>query len=402
MNDDFAARLLRWFDVHGRHDLPWQHPRAPYRVWLSEIMLQQTQVATVIPYFLRFVEKLQSIKSLAAATEDEVYALWSGLGYYSRARNLHRAAKLCVERHGGDLPDDFDALLALPGIGRSTAGAILAQAFNRRCAILDGNVKRVLTRFHGVDGWPGEKATENRLWELADSHTPDERAADYTQAIMDLGAGLCSRSKPRCTECPLQADCAAHLEGRTAALPARKPAKARPTRSTVMLVLRDTHGRVLLERRAPTGVWAGLWSLPEAADEAAARGEVARLHRRDANEITFRPLPAFVHGFSHYQLDVTPLAADVEPELAIADSNDRRWLHPQEAAALGLPAPVRKLIESLTPRHSRGGGTSAKRAERPKDGPEGASEASNPVLDLDSALSQKVSKEKTGFPPSRE
>ena len=202
MSDDFAPRLLHWFDAHGRHDLPWQHPRTPYRVWLSEIMLQQTQVATVIPYFLRFVEKLQSIEILAAASEDDVYALWSGLGYYSRARNLHRTAQLCVERHGGELPSDFEALIALPGIGRSTAGAILAQAFNRRHAILDGNVKRVLARFHGIDRWPGETATENRLWTLAEAHTPNERIADYTQAIMDLGASVCVRAKPRCDACP--------------------------------------------------------------------------------------------------------------------------------------------------------------------------------------------------------
>ncbi|MFT3789540.1 MAG: A/G-specific adenine glycosylase [Rudaea sp.] len=347
MSDDFAPRLLRWFEAHGRHDLPWQHPRTPYRVWLSEIMLQQTQVAAVVPYFLRFVEKLQNTQMLAAAPQDDVYALWSGLGYYSRARNLHRAAQICVERHGGELPDDFDSLSALPGIGRSTAGAILAQAFGRRCAILDGNVKRVLARFHGVEGWPGEKATENRLWQLADAHTPHERVADYTQAIMDLGAGICVRAKPRCGACPLHTDCIAHRKGLTAALPTRKPAKARPTRRTVMLVLRDAHGRLLLERRAPVGVWAGLWSLPEAADETAARGDVARAHGIDANAIAFRALPPFVHGFSHYLLDVTPLALDLEPANVVADAPDKRWLRPSDAAALGLPAPVRKLIESL-------------------------------------------------------
>ncbi|WP_347262413.1 A/G-specific adenine glycosylase [Rudaea sp.] len=348
MNGNVASRLLRWFDAHGRHDLPWQHPRTPYRVWLSEVMLQQTQVAAVVPYFLRFVEKLQSIKALAAATEDEVYALWSGLGYYSRARNLRRAARLCVERHGGELPDDFDALLELPGIGRSTAGAIAAQAFGQRRAILDGNVKRVLARFHGIAGWPGEKAVENRLWQLAETHTPQARVADYTQAIMDLGATVCTRAKPRCDACPLRADCVAHRDGLTAALPARKPAKARPTRRTVMLVLRDARGRLLLERRTPTGVWAGLWSLPEAADETSARGEIARVHGVDADAIVFRPLPPFVHGFSHYLLDVTPLALDLEPAPAVADAADRRWLHPHEAAALGLPAPVRKLIETLS------------------------------------------------------
>ena len=346
--DDFAPRLLRWFDTHGRHNLPWQHPRTPYRVWLSEVMLQQTQVATVIPYFLRFVEKLQSIKMLAAASEDEVFALWSGLGYYSRARNLHRTAKICVECHDGELPDDFEGLSALPGIGRSTAGAILAQAFDQRCAILDGNVKRVLARFHGIAGWPGETATEKRLWQLADTHTPGARVADYTQAIMDLGATVCTRAKPRCDACPACAGCAARRDGLTAVLPARKPAKSRPTRRTVMLVLRDARGRLLLERRAPSGVWAGLWSLPEAADETAARGALARTHGIDANAIVFRALPPFVHGFSHYLLDVTPLALDVDPAPSVGDDADRRWLHPRDAAALGLPAPVRKLIESLS------------------------------------------------------
>lgn len=389
MTDDFAPRLLRWFDAHGRRDLPWQHPRTPYRVWLSEVMLQQTQVATVVPYFLRFVEKLKSIKALASAGEDEVLALWSGLGYYSRARNLHRAAKFCIERHGGELPGDFDSLLALPGIGRSTAGAVLAQAFGRRHAILDGNVKRVLARFHGIAEWPGETATEKRLWGLADAHTPDERVADYTQAIMDLGAGVCMRAKPRCDACPLRANCVAHRGGLTTALPARKPARTRPTRRTVMLVLRDARGCLLLERRAPTGIWGGLWSLPEAADESAARRDVARTHGIDAGAILFRALPPFVHGFSHYLLDVTPLALDLEPAPAVAGDADRRWLHPHEIAALGLPAPVRKLIESLSRHGSREGGTAAEVVR-------------HPVPPLDPSFPAKASTEKTGLPPARE
>jgi A/G-specific adenine glycosylase len=344
---DFAARLLHWFDQHGRSDLPWQHPRRPFRVWLSEIMLQQTQVATVVPYFLRFVEKLQNIHELAAASQDDVLALWSGLGYYSRARNLHRAAQLCVERHDGELPRDYDALLALPGIGRSTAGAILAQTWNLRFPILDGNVKRVLARWHGLGGWPGLAKTQEQLWTFAEIHTPDKRIADYTQAIMDLGAGVCTRAKPRCTECPVNEGCIAFRDGSTAALPARKPTRALPTRQTVMLVLRDAHGRLLLERRAQAGIWAGLWSLPEASDEAAAKVEIARAHNVTASAIVFRTLPAFTHGFSHFRLDVTPLALDFQPRASIADDPDKRWLHPAEAAALGLPAPVRKLIASL-------------------------------------------------------
>ncbi len=345
--DPVAPRLLRWFDFHGRNNLPWQHPRTPYRVWLSEVMLQQTQVATVIPYFLRFVEKFPTLPTLAAAAQDDVLALWSGLGYYSRARNLHRAARACVEHHGGDLPANFDALVALPGIGRSTAGAILAQAHGQRLAILDGNVKRVLTRFHGVHGWPGSVVVETQLWTFAQLHTPPERIADYTQAIMDLGATLCTRTRPECATCPLAEDCVALADGLTAQLPERKPTRVLPTRKTVMLVLRDRAGRLLLQRRPPTGVWAQMWSLPEAQDAATARRDIARDHGIKGNTIVFRPLPPFVHTFSHYRLDVMPLVLDVAAPPHVADDADRRWLHPAEAAALGLPAPVRKLIATF-------------------------------------------------------
>ena len=342
---DFSAQLLRWFDRDGRKDLPWQHPRTPYRVWLSEIMLQQTQVATVIPYFTRFVAALPDLRALASAPLDDVFALWSGLGYYSRARNLHRAAQTCVAEHSGELPCDFDALVALPGIGRSTAGAILAQAWEQPFAILDGNVKRVLARFHGVRTWPGETATERQLWTFAQLHTPDTRVADYTQAIMDLGATLCTRARPRCDACPFQHDCIARREGATAELPVRKPKRAVPTRSTVMLVLRDRNGRLLLERRAPTGVWAGLWSLPEASDGASARDEIAARHgvRSDRE---WRALAPFSHGFTHFRLDITPLELEIETH-SVADADDLRWLLPAEASALGLPAPVRKLIAQL-------------------------------------------------------
>jgi A/G-specific adenine glycosylase len=342
-----ATPLLRWFDQHGRHDLPWQNPRTPYRVWLSEVMLQQTQVATVIPYFLRFVEKFASLPELAAALQDDVLALWSGLGYYSRARNLHRAAQICVERHAGDLPRHFDELIALPGIGRSTAGAILAQAYGQRLPILDGNVKRVLARFHGLRGWPGSVTVEKQLWKFAHAHTPQKRVADYTQAIMDLGATLCTRSRPQCTACPLHGDCVANRDDLTAQLPERKPARALPTRSTVMLLLRNRRGQLLLERRPPTGVWAQMWSLPEAADVHAARSRITRDHGLRNGAITLQPLPPFVHTFSHYRLDVTPLALELAASARVADHPDRRWLHPAEAAALGLPAPVRKLIEGL-------------------------------------------------------
>ena len=225
---DFSTRLLNWFDAHGRHDLPWQHPRTPYRVWLSEIMLQQTQVTVVAPYFERFVAALPDLAALAMASQDEVLALWSGLGYYTRARNLHAAARICVEIHGSELPRDIGALRALPGIGRSTAGAILAQAWGERAAILDGNVKRVLCRVHGIEGWPGMAAIERKLWSIAESLLPDSRLADYTQAQMDFGATLCSRADPACVVCPIQHDCIAFHEGRTAELPSPKPGKSLP------------------------------------------------------------------------------------------------------------------------------------------------------------------------------
>jgi len=257
-----ADTLLAWFDTHGRHDLPWQHPRTPYRVWISEIMLQQTQVSTVVPYFERFLQRFPDVHSLAAAAQDDVLALWSGLGYYARARNLHRAAQHIVERHDGKFPTTLEAWLALPGIGRSTAGAILAQAFEQRQPILDGNVRRVLARYHAIDGWPGDRAVQDQLWKRAEAATPHRRIADYTQAIMDLGATVCTRT-PRCNQCPLSTGCGAHRLGRTADFPGRRPRKTLPVRLTAMLVLRDENGRILLVRRPPTGIWGGLWSLPE-------------------------------------------------------------------------------------------------------------------------------------------
>ncbi len=345
----FAAALLAWFDDHGRHDLPWQDTlddgrRDAYRVWLSEIMLQQTQVATVIGYFERFVAALPTLRELAAAPEDRVLALWAGLGYYRRARFLHRAAQLCVERHGGELPRDFDALAAMPGIGRSTAGAILAQAHGLRFPILDGNVKRVLTRYHGIHGHPGESAVEKQLWLHADAHTPTARVADYTQAIMDLGATACTRTRPLCQACPLAAECVARRDNLVARLPSPRPAKAAPTRETVMLILRDADGRVLLERRGAQGVWPGLWSLPEAADIDGAW----RLARQHARIDDAQALAPFTHVFSHYRLRVEPLLFEGATAVhGIADNPALRWCDAGELALLGLPAPVRKLLQNL-------------------------------------------------------
>ncbi|MGV8922035.1 MAG: A/G-specific adenine glycosylase [Thermomonas sp.] len=341
---DFSMRLLDWFDHHGRHDLPWQHPRTPYRVWLSEIMLQQTQVAVVAPYFERFIAALPDLPALAAASQDEVLALWSGLGYYARARNLHAAAKACVDIHAGELPCDAEALRALPGIGRSTAGAILAQAWGERAAILDGNVKRVLCRVHGIEGWPGTPAVEKKLWVIAESLLPVTRLADYTQAQMDFGATLCTRSDPACTLCPIRHDCIAFRGGRTAELPSPKPGKPLPQRSAHMLVIEDDAGRVLLQRRPPTGIWACLWSLPEHADIAEARHWLEH-HVEDDVERLQAGEPV-MHGFSHYRLQILPhRIAGVRARTAIGDNDDLRWASRAELAGIGLPAPIRRLLK---------------------------------------------------------
>jgi A/G-specific adenine glycosylase len=355
MNDRhrYADALLAWFDAHGRHDLPWQHPRTPYRVWLSEIMLQQTQVRVVIPYFERFVGALPDLRALAEAPQDDVLALWSGLGYYARARNLHAAAKRCVDDHAGDLPRDLDALMALPGIGRSTAGAILSQAWGDPQPILDGNVKRVLARVFGVDGWPGAPAVEKTLWTVAASLLPQgagaARMADYTQAQMDFGATLCTRHAPACVLCPLQNDCIASRDGRTEELPTPKPGKTLPQREAVVLLLRDAQGRVLLQRRPPAGIWASLWSLPEAQDHEAARqwfeSRVASsAASRDFD--TAQALAAIAHGFSHYRLTMQPLAwQGIALRDAVREDGDERWAGRADLAALGIPAPIRSLLE---------------------------------------------------------
>ncbi|MDQ3510754.1 MAG: A/G-specific adenine glycosylase, partial [Pseudomonadota bacterium] len=318
-------------------------PRTPYRVWLSEIMLQQTQVKTAAPYFTRFVNALPDLPSLAAAQLDEVLALWSGLGYYARARNLHSAAKLCVSQHNGELPRDIDAMTALPGIGRSTAAAILAQAWGDRFAILDGNVKRVLTRYHGIEGWPGLPAVEKQLWAFAESHLPDARLADYTQAQMDLGATLCTRAAPSCSRCPLQQNCIAHREGRTAELPTRKPAKIAPQRHAHVLWLQNDLGHVLLQRRPPAGIWASLWTLPQADDAEAARTWFE--HHICGRYQTGQSLPAIAHAFSHYKLQLRPQQwCDVALHPRVGDNDDLRWVAPGQLVALGIPAPIRKLL----------------------------------------------------------
>jgi A/G-specific adenine glycosylase len=338
-----SSRLLAWFDAHGRHDFPWQRDRTPYSVWVSEIMLQQTQVGTVIPFYERFMQRFPTVAVLAAAPLDDVLALWAGLGYYARARNLRRAARIVVEEHGGELPTRFGALHALPGIGRSTAGAILAQAHGQRWPILDGNVKRVLARYHAVAGWPGLPAVANELWRHAEAHTPDERVADYTQAIMDLGATLCARARPACTVCPLADGCAAARGGTQALYPAPRPKRERAQRHVAVLVVRAPDGRVLLERRPASGIWGGLYSLPELPAEDSPRDWCARV--LGVAVVAERALEIIEHAFTHFDLDLEPrlLELDVEPA-TIMDRDDWHWCKPGAKLDVGVPAPVAALL----------------------------------------------------------
>ncbi|MEO8466946.1 MAG: A/G-specific adenine glycosylase [Gammaproteobacteria bacterium] len=340
-----APRLLAWFDAHGRHDLPWQRERTPYSVWVSEIMLQQTQVGTVIPYYERFMAQFPTVAALAQAPLDAVLGAWSGLGYYARARNLWRGANAVVAEHGGEIPEDFDALHALPGIGRSTAGAILAQAYGQRWAILDGNVKRVLSRYHAVAGWPGAPRVERELWVHAEAHTPRARVADYTQAIMDLGATLCTRARPACTVCPLAEDCVAACSGTQAQYPAPRPRRERRQRQVAVLVVQDPEGRVLLERRPTEGIWGGLYSLPELPAEDSAEAWCERsLGARVAAQ---RVLATIEHAFTHFDLDLTPqlLTLAASPS-AVMDRPDWLWYTLGTTLAVGVPAPVAALLKT--------------------------------------------------------
>ncbi|MFP3604095.1 A/G-specific adenine glycosylase [Paraburkholderia sp. SIMBA_053] len=349
LTSGFAARLIAWQRMHGRHDLPWQNTRNAYRIWLSEIMLQQTQVSTVIPYYAKFLARFPDVAALAAAPVDDVMALWAGLGYYTRARNLHRCAQAVVERHGGAFPASVDQLAELPGIGRSTAAAIASFAFGARATILDGNVKRVLARVFGVEGFPGEKKVENAMWTLAESLLPsnasDDEVSAYTQGLMDLGATLCVRGKPDCLRCPFSADCVANVTGRQRELPTARPKKAVPTRRTWMLVMRDGDA-VMLEKRPPSGIWGGLWSLPEAADEAA----LATRAREFGGDGAVSPLAPLTHVFTHFKLEIEPRLAEFDRSvgaLAALRDADTAWVSVSDLDSFGVPAPVRKLLESL-------------------------------------------------------
>lgn len=369
MSGDFAARLLAWFERHGRHDLPWQQPRSAYRVWLSEVMLQQTQVATVRPYFERFVARFPDFASLAQAPADELMRYWAGLGYYARARNLHAAAQAVMTRHGGEFPTEFEAALALPGVGRSTAGAILAQAHGQRRAILDANVKRVLARWAGIAGWPGEAAVAARLWHCAEQLLPSQRLADYSQALMDLGATLCTARQPRCGDCPLADDCVARREGRIAELPGAKPrpTRPRPQREAWLILAEDEQGRWLLEQRPGAGIWGGLWCPPlidREQDWADALRERHGLQLGGA-----QPDAPIAHAFSHYDLRLFPLRGPAQSlATALREAGTSRWYSPAalRAGELGLPAPVARYVERLAQPVDLLGTTPVARVRRPR------------------------------------
>lgn len=337
----FATALLQWFDQHGRHDLPWQQDINPYRVWVSEIMLQQTQVGTVIPYYERFMDKFPDVQSLATADTDTVLHYWTGLGYYARARNLHKAARIVVDDAGGEFPRTVEELIQLPGIGRSTAGAIVAICTNQRATILDGNVKRVLARHDSVAGWPGQTSVANALWSLAEQYTPDERVADYTQAIMDLGATVCIRTNPACDRCPVSNTCRAYQQGSWDQYPGKKPRKKMPVRQTCMLIIQSPTGEYLLEQRPPQGLWGGLWSFPEC------QPDELDNHIDQYAGATPSKLEPFRHTFTHFHLDITPVFVELSGNTPQVGETRRRWYSPEAPDDIGLTKPVTKLLERL-------------------------------------------------------
>ena len=341
--DFFSSRLIRWQRQHGRHDLPWQKTRDAYRIWLSEIMLQQTQVATVIPYYRRFLERFPEVAALAAAPVETVLESWAGLGYYARARNLHRCARMVVADHGGQFPGDPRLLAELPGIGRSTAAAISVFAYGTRAAILDGNVKRVVARCFGIEGFPGAGKTEKEMWALVDSLLPGTEVEAYTQGLMDLGATVCTRSNPSCADCPLHDICVANRDGRQAELPSARPTKTLPEREASVILLTDGRS-VLLERRPPTGIWGGLLAAPEVVPEAAetfAQGHACRL-------LQTSELPPLRHTFSHFRLTIRPLLCHVEKTGASLGEPGWEWVAIGDMDSAALPAPIRRLLLQMT------------------------------------------------------
>ncbi len=339
----FQGKVLRWFDQHGRKDLPWQQPVTPYRVWVSEVMLQQTQVVTVIPYFNRFMHHFPDVESLAKAPLDEVLSLWAGLGYYARARNLHKAADTIY--HAAEFPNTLDDLMALSGVGESTAGAILSIAFNKSAPILDGNVRRVLARFKAIEGWVGKREVSQTLWQVSRDYTPQKRVADYTQAMMDLGATLCTRSKPQCQQCPLKSDCLALAENKVHLLPTPKPKKILPIKQLYFIIARNQHQQILIEKRAAVGIWGGLWSVPEIDAEQ----DLALWCLQNNLTITSQEiLETKRHTFSHYHLDYTPIIISADNlNNNVMESEKKRWYKHHQDKNIALPAPITQLFNNL-------------------------------------------------------
>ncbi|BDM65290.1 A/G-specific adenine glycosylase [Shewanella sp. NFH-SH190041] len=340
----FSSRIIQWYNAHGRKHLPWQQDKTPYKVWISEIMLQQTQVATVIPYYEKFMARFPDAVSLANAEADEVLHYWTGLGYYARARNLHRAAQIIRDQLNGQFPTDFEQVLALPGIGRSTAGAVLSLSLGQHHAILDGNVKRVLARHGAIAGWPGEKAVETQLWQLTEQLTPRDEIEKYNQAMMDIGATICTRSKPSCEHCPVALDCRAQRQGRQTEYPGKKPKKTIPARNAFMVLLRHSD-TVLLNKRPPAGIWGGLWCLPQF-------DTLANMNAYLADQgITQTPqeFAAFRHTFSHFHLDISAYTVTVDDSFdsRIMEPEGTLWYNIHQPEKVGLAAATEKLLSGL-------------------------------------------------------
>jgi len=344
--DSFSKILIHWHKKYGRHELPWQQEPNPYHVWLSEIMLQQTQVTTVIPYYNRFLERFPTIKLLAKADIDDVLSHWAGLGYYARGRNLHRTAKIICDNFDGELPADKEDLLTLPGVGRSTAGAIMALAFKQHHAILDGNVKRVLCRFYAVNGWPGESAVEKQLWRLAEGLTPEINVARYTQAIMDLGATICTRSKPQCDICPVSLECLAWKRELQDKYPARKPKKTTPLRETVFLLLENKRGEILLQKRPATGIWGGLWCFPECSPDDDI--EQCLLAKTGFSGSVIQKLSIIKHSLTHFRMEILPVHLKVKQCNNVKEMSEQQWCSSGDALKFGVPAPVKNLLLTMS------------------------------------------------------
>lgn len=340
--DLFAKKLLSWFDLHGRKNLPWQNPRSAYFVWVSEIMLQQTQVATVIDYFKKFIARFPDVATLAHASLDEVLLYWAGLGYYSRAKNLHRSAQMIHVQYHDQFPSDITLLTMLPGIGPSTAGALVAQAFDQYAVILDGNVKRVLSRYHAVPGALNDRMTVNTLWEYAATHTPHKQLADYTQAIMDLGALICTRSKPQCTVCPLNKSCIAFQTNRVAAFPEKKATRILPKRSQVFLLLIHKQKEILLEQQKERGIWSNLWSLPSGISLAACRPKLTS--KQQENKKKLAPIE---HRFTHFQLTLKPILINLPAVENFVLTENQQWIKLDQLHTRALPAPIKKLLQQV-------------------------------------------------------